>query len=192
MNEDAKKNETLNVIRSRRSTRAYLPEQIEASELEAILEAGIYAPSASNQQPWHFSVIQNKELIDRLSDEFCSMARVSENEYFRQFVKNENFHVFYHAPTVIILSGDENRKTAIVDTAAAVQNMMIAAESMDIGTCWIGLVNLVFGSEKGAAYSDEAGIPQGYKFLQAVAMGYKAHPSANAPRRKEDTIHYIR
>jgi nitroreductase len=192
LQEGIKMNEVLDAIKNRRSTRAYRPEQISEEELAALIEAGIYAPSASNQQPWHFSVIQKKDLIDRLSEEFSCMARQSDSDYFKKFGNREDFHVFYHSPTVIVLSGDAARSTAIVDTAAAVQNILIAAESMDIGSCWIGLMNLVFGSEKGADYYDEIGIPDGYKFMHAVALGYKMNQSANAPRRKENTVNYVK
>jgi nitroreductase len=71
----------LQIIKSRRSTRSFLPEQIKEDELQAILEAGIYAPSATNQQPWHFTVIQNKDLIDWLSNGFKELARNSDNDY---------------------------------------------------------------------------------------------------------------
>ena len=60
-------NTVLEVIKSRRSIRRYLPEQIKDSELQAILEAGAYAPSAHNDQSWHFTVIRNRELIDHIS-----------------------------------------------------------------------------------------------------------------------------
>ncbi|MDF2592581.1 MAG: nitroreductase family protein, partial [Clostridia bacterium] len=60
-------NETLKNIKNRRSVRAYQAEQIKEEELQMILEAGIYAPNARNQQSWHFTVIQSKELLDRMS-----------------------------------------------------------------------------------------------------------------------------
>lgn len=185
-------NETLNAIKNRRSTRGYEQKQISNEELEAIIEAGIYAPSATNLQPWHFSVIQKKDLLDRLNEDFLTLAKQSDNEYYRKFGNNENFHVFYNSPTVIILSGDENSRTALVDTAAATQNILIAAESFNIGSCWIGLMNLVFNNKKGLEYYEEIGIPIGYKFMHAIALGYKKNKPLNAPKRKENAINYVK
>lgn len=61
-------NEVLKTLKGRRSIRAYLPDQIPNEDLQAILEAGIYAPTAHNDQPWHFTVIQNKEKLQYISD----------------------------------------------------------------------------------------------------------------------------
>lgn len=184
--------ETLKVIRNRRSTRAFMPEQIKEEELKEILDAGIYAPSANNKQPWHFTVIQNKELIDRLNTDFKELAQKSGNSYLESVGKNEKFHVFYNAPTVILLSGDKNNHSAAVDCAAAAENMLIAAEALGIGSCWIGFIAHLLNSEKSSEYNKELGIPEGYREFHAVALGYKKIIAANAPARKENTINYIR
>ena len=133
-------NETLKVIRERRSIRYFREEQIKEKELQAILEAGIYAPSARNGQPWHFTVIQNKGLIDRLNRDFKELARNSDHAYAKRAANIKGYHVFHNAPTVIILSGDEDNHYSIVDCAAAVQNILLAAESLGIGTCWVGFI----------------------------------------------------
>ena len=184
--------DVLQIIKSRRSTRAFLPEQIKETELQAILEAGIYAPSATNQQPWHFTVIQKKDLIDRLSNGFKELAKSSDNDYLKNVGNNANFHVFYSAPTVILLSGDENKQSAAVDCAAAVQNMLIEAESLDIGSCWVGFIAYLLNSVGSEAYLKELGIPEGFKQIHSVALGYKRFESAKAPQRKQDVINYIR
>ncbi len=185
-------NETLRSILNRRSTRAFLPDPVAEGELRAVLDAGIYAPSASNLQPRHFSVLLNKDLLDRLSADFVGLAKQSDSEYLRKFGNRDNFHVFYHAPAVILLSGDENNRSAVTDTAASAENICIAAESMDIGSCWIGLLHTVFNSEKGPAYAAEAKIPSGYRFMQAVALGYKKDKPAEAPPRRENIVSFVR
>ena len=185
-------NETLQVIRNRRSIRAFKPEQIKDEELKEIVEAAIYAPSATNKQPWHFTVIQNKELIDWLNTNFKELAKNSDNDYIKRVGVNEKFHVFYNAPTVILVSGDENNHSAAVDCAAAVENMLLAAEAQDIGGCWIGFIAYLLNSEKGKEYTKELGIPEGYKQFHAVAVGYKKINRTAAPARKENTINYIK
>jgi nitroreductase len=190
--EDFNMNETLKNIRNRRSTRAFLPEQLKDMDTQAIIDAGIYAPSATNQQPWHFTVVQSKVMIDRLSVAFKEIARKSDNEYIRRFADNEKFHVFYNAPTVVLVSGDENNTYASVDCAAAVENMLIAAESLEIGSCWIGLIAYLLNSEYGTEFVKELGIPAGFKQIHAVCLGYKKINITNAPARKENTVNYIK
>lgn len=185
-------NEVLKVIRQRRSTRMFKSEQIKDEELKEILDAGIYAPSATNKQPWHFTVIQNKDIIDSLNNDFKELAKKSENEYIRRVGENEKFHAFYNAPTVILVSGDENNNIAAVDCAAATENMLLAAESLGIGSCWVGFIAYLLNSEKGKEYLKKLGIPEGYKQIHSVALGYKGVNITNAPARKENTVNYIK
>lgn len=185
-------NETLQVIRNRRSTRAFREEQIKDEELKEIIDAAIYAPSATNKQPWHFTVVQNKELLDRLSESFKEAARNSGNDYLKKVGDNEKFHVFYNAPTVIFASGDENNHSAAVDCAAATENMLLAAEAQDIGSCWIGFIAFLLNNEDGKEYLRELGIPEGYRQIHAVALGYKKFNRTAAPARKENSVNYIR
>lgn len=185
-------NDTLKNIRNRRSTRAFLEQQISEEELQAILEAGIYAPSATNQQSWHFTVVQNKDLLDRLNSRFKELAKKSDNNYVRRVGENEKFHVFYNSPTVILVSGNEKNNYAAVDCAAAVENMLIAAESLNIGTCWIGFIAYLLNSEEGKDFVKELGIPEGYKQIHAVAIGHKRINVTKAPARKENSVNYVR
>ena len=185
-------NEILKIIRNRRSTRVFLPEQIKEEELNAILEAGIYAPSATNKQPWHFTVVQNKDLIDRLNYSFKEFAKKSDNDYLRKFGNNEKFHVFYNSPTVILVSGDETNRYSPIDCAAAVENMLIAGESLGIGSCWIGLIEYSLNSKEGEEFLKELQIPEGFKQIHAISLGYKKGNLINGPARKENTVNYIR
>jgi len=185
-------NETLKNIRNRRSTRAFLPEQLNAAHVKDIIDAGIYAPSANNQQPWHFTVIQRKDIIDRLSEAFKEIAKKSDNEYIRRFADNEKFHVFYNAPTVVLVSGDKSNKSSPVDCAVAVENMLIAAESLQIGACWVGLIAYLLNSEEGIEFVKELEIPERYKQLHAFCLGYKKIEVTNAPARKENNVNYIK
>ncbi|MFT5872307.1 MAG: nitroreductase [Clostridium sp.] len=185
-------NETLKNISNRRSIRAFLPEQVSGADIKDIIEAGIYAPSATNKQPWHFTVIQRKDIIDRLNDAFKEIARKSDNEYIRRFADNEKFHVFYNAPTVVLVSGDVNNEAASVDCAAAVENMLIAAESLDIGSCWVGLIAYLLNSEEGKEFVKELEIPEGFRQIHSFCLGYKKIEVTKAPARKENTVNYIK
>jgi nitroreductase len=185
-------NETLNNIFNRRSNRTFLTEQITEEELNTIIDAGLYAPSAHNQQPWHFTVVQDQELLSQLNTDTKAVAKYFDDKVFHQIAANDEFHIFYHAPTVIIVSGEEKALMPRFDCAAATENMLIAAESIDIGSCWVGLVDFLFQTDKENKYTQELGIPEGYKPYYAVVLGNKKIKNGKAPARRKNTVNYIR
>ncbi|MCZ2845807.1 MAG: nitroreductase family protein [Candidatus Bathyarchaeota archaeon] len=184
-------NEVLRAIRSRRSTRKFKIEQIKKEQIEAILEAGIYAPSAHNDQSWNFTVIRNEEILEEINTKSKKEAEDHEDKILRKMANNPELNIFYNAPTVVIVSGDENAMMPETDCAAATENMLIAAESLNIGSCWCGFVKFLFESEKGTYYKEILKIPKGYKPYYAIALGYKDVKVAKAPKRKENCIQYI-
>lgn len=181
-------NKVFENIKSRRSIRKYLSEQIKDNELEIILESAIYAPTGGNEQPWHFTVVQNSNLINKMSLESKKVMENSPIDWVSKMGKSEHLNIFFHAPTVIIVSGRENATSPLPDCCAAIQNMLLAAESIDIGSCWIGLVAFFFEYEENIK---ELEIPNGYKPYYAVSLGYKATQN-NAPERNKDVVNYIK
>ncbi|SFC23473.1 nitroreductase family protein [Clostridium uliginosum] len=182
-------NEVLKAIRNRRSTRKYKDEQIGEEELQTILDAGIQAPSANNLQPWHFTVIQDKEMINFISDKSKEVMIQNDNERIVNIGKSST-NIFYNAPTVIMVSGEEEVSSSLVDCSAAIENMLIACESIGLGAVWIGLVRFFF------TLNDEVKkleLPNGYKPFYAVAIGYKTNDNIlGISKRNRDVINYIR
>jgi nitroreductase len=184
-------NETLKTIKQRRSIRSFKQEQIREEELQTVLEAGLYAPNAGGQA-WHFTAVQNRELLDRLNLAAKEAARQMGFEHLRALGNDEEFHCLYHAPTLVIVSGDEKVPIPLdADCAAATQNMLLAAESVGLGSCWIFFVLLAFGSLQGSEFRKELKIPDGYKPYYSFVIGYK-QDAANVPDRKPNLITYIR
>lgn len=184
-------NETLKVIKERRSVRLYKSEQVKLEELKEVVEAGIYAPSGNNKQPWHFSIVQNKGLIDEMNIKIKEDLKNNDNEDSKKLGNNEKFHVFYNAPTVIIVSGDESVYTSNMDCSAATENILLAAQSINLGTCWIGFMDNLFNGKNDDKYSEKLQIPKGYKPKQAIAIGYKKIENTKAALRKENSVSYI-
>lgn len=182
-------NEVLKSIKNRRSTRKYKEEQISEEELQALLDAGIQAPSAVNAQPWYFTVVQNKEMINHMSDKSKEVMLKSDNENIVNIGKNV-VNIFYNAPTLIIVSGKKEVSSYSVDCSAAIENMLIAAESIGLGTAWVGLSRFFF------TLSDEIKklkLPDGYEPFYTVAVGYKENDSVLGPsKRNREVINYIR
>jgi nitroreductase len=183
-------NEVLKTIKNRRSIRSYKQEQIRQEELDLILEAGIYAPSAHNDQPWHFTVIQNKEVILSISNKSKELMAKCDIDWMKRIGEDPKTNIIHNAPTLIIVSGDKNAVSPKVDCSAAIQNMLLAAESLTIGSTWLGLVKFFFTLEEEVK---ALGIPEGYEAYYGVALGYKAtEKEIFPPKRKSDVVNYVK
>ena len=146
-------------------------------------------PSAINAQSWHFTVIQNKELIGQINDKSKEKMLESDDISIRNIGKSM-MSIFYNAPTVIIVSGKEDVNSSLVDCSAAIENMLVAAESIGLGTVWIGLVKFFFTCNE---EMKKLKLPDGYELFYAVAVGYKENNNVLAPsKRNRDVLNYIR
>lgn len=125
--------DTLSVIKNRRSIRNFKTDQIAEKDLQAVLEAGLYAPSARNEQPWHFTVIQKRSLLDQLTKLAKEALNHTDLDFLQRILQDADFDFFYHAPTVVIISGDKNAMSPHASCAAAAENILIAAESIGLG-----------------------------------------------------------
>lgn len=186
------KTEVVKNILKRRSTRIYQEKQLQDAEVHQIIEAGLYAPSAHNCQSWHFTVIQNKEMITKLNQEFRTVGKTHEIELIQRVANLPNYNIFHSAPTIIIVSGEVKGIQPLVNCAAATQNMLLAAESLDIGSCWIGFAAYAFEGENSESLKAELQIPEGYKPYYAISLGYKKKADADAPKRREGCVTYIK
>lgn len=184
-------NETIRTIKERRSIRKFKAEQLDQEKLDAIVEAGLYAPSAHNLQSWHFTVIQDKALLNELNVVTKEKAKSYPNASIQKMANNENLDIFYGAPTAIIISGEESAMMPKEDCSAATQNILLAAQSLDIGSCWNGFLTFLFNSDEAEAYKKRLKIPEGYTPYYAVALGYKDANPTKAPKRRLNTVHYL-
>lgn len=185
-------NQVLKTIKERRSTRIYKSEQIKDEELQSIIEAGLYAPSGENYQSWNFTVIQNKELLDEMNCETKEVFKQSDIEAMRAVGNNEKFSPTYNAPTVVLVSGLDGNPYTASDCAAASENMLLAAQSLGVASCWAAAPSLVFMGAKNEEFRTRLNIPEGYTPLHAVLLGYSDHTPLNAPKRKENAVQYVR
>lgn len=171
-------NDTLHTIFTRRSVRSYLENQISDDELELIIQAGLYAPSGMNTQSWHFAVVQNPDMLQRLED-VCS-----------QYKRRDS--VFYHAPTVIVVFADKNAVTPIRDGSLAIGNMANAAASLGIGSCWVNAVNNLASTPEGTAVKNELMPDDNYITVGSIVLGYPASDLPDPAERKENTVTFFR
>lgn len=180
--------QVLDTIKRRRSTRKFKSNQIKPEQLDKIIDAAIHAPTAHNDQPWHFTIIQNKKLIAHINAEAKKVMAESPLDWVSSLGKNERINIFHDAPTVIIVSGRKDAVSPLVDCSAAIQNILIAAESLEIGSCWIGLAKYYFQKPDNV---DKLGLPEGYEPYYGVSLGYKAPYNNQAPERNKKVTNYI-
>jgi nitroreductase len=184
-------NETMKTILDRRSIRRFKDKPVGEKELELILESGRFAPSAMNQQPWHFTVVQGRELLDRINEVTKEAFAKSGNPHFEARSRSEGFSPFYHAPLFIIVSCDKKAIAPIHDGALALGNMFLAAKSLGVSSCWIHAMNFVLESETGYELRKELQIPEGYMPIGAGAFGYSLENNPEASPRKKDAVTYL-
>lgn len=172
------------VIMTRRSIRDYKEEPVCREQMAKILEAGIYAPSAMNMQPWAVRVVDNKEFIDGVTAiAVASNPQIAEQPGFRNFFRN--------APTVAFIACPEESYSGEYDCGLLSQNMMLSAWSMGIGSCCLGSVIPVMNMEEAKPYMERLQLPEGYKLLVGIAFGYPAQDAPAAPERDASKAFYV-
>ena len=168
---------------SRRSTRVFKEEKLKTEDLEQILLAGKYAPSGDNMQPWHFTVISNNNLIEEIGEDSKNIAKNIDNEHLQKLANNSKFKPFYNAPTIVFISGDSKQFTSREDCALAGQNIMLAAESLGIGSVFLEFPIFAFNESKKEYYKEKLEIPKDYEVFYAISLGYKKGETKAAPRK---------
>jgi len=187
-------NETVEVIKARRSIRDFKPDvQIEEDKLETILSTAICASTSQNQQKYHFTVLQNRELIKKIDDVIKSRMSKSPVEFLRNQAAIPGYAPLHHAPTVIFITSAPDTEYPSIDCSLACQNMVIAAQSLGLASCVTTSSFFLFNTDAGSEVYEELGIPKGNTYVIALALGYPADSAACAPReRRTDVFNYIR
>lgn len=164
-------NQVLKAIMDRRSHRKYLDKQISKEQLEALMDAMLASPSAVNRQPWHFSIVQDKQLIERVNQAAKKQAMTLPSESRSPRFEDPEYRMLYGAPTVIFISAPDTSYSPI-DCGIAVQTIALAAESMGLGSVIIGMARLAFESDEGPKLEKALAFPEGHRFVIAICVGY--------------------
>jgi len=179
-------------IRRRRAVRDFTREPVTSSALRELISAASWAPSAMNEQPWHFTVITDAAMLDEISARskewmLKGISAMPRPGHFRDLLSDPEFQIFYHAPVLIVLSALGNGQWSAEDCALAAQNLMLAALDQDLGTCWIGFAQGWLNTEEG---HDLLGLPRPSRVVAPIIVG---HPKALPPdvSRKAPLITWI-
>jgi nitroreductase len=171
-------------IYGRRATRAYTAAPVPKEVLERLVDAAIQAPSAVNEQPWDFTIIQNTQLLDRISTAAKAhmtgtVPSVSFPEHLHESLESPDFHVFYHAPVLITISARMGA-WAVENATLAAENLMLAAHAQGLGSCWIGFAQRWLETAEGKR---ALGVPDNFVPVAPIIIGHPAASAAPVPRR---------
>ena len=170
--------EVIKAIKTRRSVKSYKPDAIPTELLDAILEAGTYAPTGRNMQSPIIIAVTDKTTRDKLS-------RLNAG------VMGMDGDPFYGAPAVLVVLADRSRSTYLYDGSLVMENLMLAAHSLGLGSCWIHRAKEVFDSAEGKELLSSLGIKGDYEGIGNCIVGYTDTPPAEQKPRKPDYIYKI-
>ena len=176
-------NQVVKAMMDRRSIRKYKDTPVEHEKLETIVKCGINAPSGMNKQPWEIRVVESQELISQVNEVYkkANAEAVAKDPDFKNMFRN--------APNIICVAAENN---AGLDCGLLGENMMLAAQSMGLGTCCLGgPVRFIKDNADAKFFLDKLGFSDGYELIYILAVGYPDESPAAKPR-DEGKVQYIK
>ena len=165
--------EIIDAILTRRSIRRFTNQKISDENIETILKAGMYAPSANNQQSWHFVVVDNREILDNIPN-------------IHPYAK-----MMKEATLAILVCTDLNLEKSpgywVVDCSAATQNILLAAHGLGLGSVWLGVYPR---EERIKSVIEFFNLPENIKPLSLISIGYPAEEKSTPERFHKERIHW--
>ncbi len=179
-------------IYSRRAVRQYAEEAPGERTLRKLIDAAIQAPSAINEQPWSFTVVTDRDLLERISVKTKSYLRRSAPgrfipESLHARLEDPQFDILHHAPALIVIASVTHSRWAVENCALAAENLMLAACAEGLGSCWIGLAQTWLTT---AAARKTLGLPADHLPVAPIIVGRPVASPAAVPR-KEPRIRWI-
>lgn len=168
-------NEVLNTIKTRRSIRAYKPDAVPATLLDAVLEAGTYAPTGGGHQSPVIIAVTSEKFRKEIAELNAGVMGSSSDPY-------------YGAPVIVLVLAEGTANTFVEDGSCVLENMMLAASSLGLGSVWVHREREIFDSERGKALLREWGLPETLRGVGSLALGYPAAEPKPAAKRKDNYI----
>ncbi len=178
-------------IMSRRSVREYTADQLDDPTIRRLIDAAVHAPNAVNQQPWTFTVVRDQGVLDRVSREakIHMQANMPAGVHAARFpmLADPSFHIFYHAPVLILISAIAPGPWIVEDCALAAENLMLAACAAGLGSCWIGFAQGYLNTPEG---KQALGLPNATVPVAPIIVG---RPKGGSPAvaRNEPEIRWV-
>jgi nitroreductase len=169
-------------IRARHAVRSYSGRNVGEPAVQRLLEAPVRAPSEGNEQPWSFVIVQNRDLLQRFSDQAKTlmMADSQVGSASRALLPNPHFDVLYGAGTLIVICGKSDEEYAVADCWLPAENLMLTACDLGLGTCLVGSSLSVLNLPRSKAELD---MPVGGAAIAPIVVGYPDEPVAPSTPR---------
>jgi len=182
------------LLKDRRSIRNFQDKAVPTNLVKEILENTILAPSASNEQPWKFIIVNDKDTLKRLSDEakrnMLADIEADPKHPARRYadqLKIEEFNIFYNAPCLVIIAGKKGPGTLAVDCGLAACYLMFAAVARGLGTCWIGLGTQLRDKDTMSLLK----LPEDHVIVAPIILGYPADIPEPWGRRDPEVLSVV-
>jgi nitroreductase len=181
-------------IFARRAVRAYEPRKVDEATVRMLLRAAVHAPSAMNQQPWRFSVLQDVDQLKRYSDRAKTMllAQTSNDPkatHYSDRLRTPSFNIFYDASTLIVVGVGERGSYTDADCWLAAASLMLAAAEAGLGTCPIGFAVPILNTPEVKA---EIGLPLAGVAVAPILVGYPTAAPPPVPRAEPNIVAWSR
>lgn len=175
---------------NRRAIRKYTDQQVSTAQIDTLMKCAIYAPSALNKQPWEVRVVQNPDILKEINQRFFNYAEGREFQGSAARYREPGFSIFHNSPTLIVIAGDKANANARLDIGILMQNILLSAHAMGLGTCPIGSLVPVLNLTENEDLLKLMNIPEGYEVVINISLGY---PDENptAPVRYTEKVKII-
>ena len=169
----------------RRSVREYKSQPVDDQTIEKLIDAAVYAPSAMHQQPWTFTVVRDQKMLDEISRDakshmLANMTPSAQAEQIGSRLSEPNFHIFYHAPVLIVISAAQQGPWIVEDCALAAENLMLSAYALGLGTCWVGFAQSFLNTPDAKKL---LGLPEQWISVAPIIVGYPRAVPIDVPRK---------
>jgi nitroreductase len=182
----------IDAIYARRAVRSYVPQPVDKATIRILLDAAVHAPTAVHEEPWAFAIIQDKKLLNRLSDFTKELVGKEAHSHLPEqrghgfnLVKEPDFNVFYNAGTLIVIYGKPLGAFVGADCWLAAENLMLAACSMGLGTCVIGFAVAALNTPE---WKKKLSVSAELTAYAPVIVGIPSGETSSVPRKQPEII----
>jgi len=178
-------------IKNRRSVRCFTEEAVSKQQIDAILEAGTWAPTAMAREPWRFVVIEDKQLINLVSEETKVVVQQMMPPLAERYKSKEDI-ICYNAPVLILVCAEKDLQWStmnLVDSALAAENMFLKAYELGLGTCYMGFVSLLNNRPE---ILKKIGVPENHELMVPFILGHPKGKQGGSKRKKPNILKWVK
>jgi nitroreductase len=178
-------------IKGRRSVRAYTDEPVSKEHLDAVLEAGVWAPTGMGRQPWRFVVVEDKNLLKLVSDETKELIKKNMPPLAVQFSTDKDI-ICYNAPMLVLICTEKDPQWSnvnLLDSVLAAQNMFLKAYELGLGTCYMGFVQFLNSKPD---VLRKLGVPENFEMTVPLIVGHPKAPQGQGKREKPNIAKWVK